>query len=52
LTLGFVESFFRGQTTQTRAAALLPALPLPLEVEYALLARYPGPRVTLEKSSR
>lgn len=45
LTLGAVEAFFRGDTTQTRIAALLPALPVPLEVNYALLERYPGPRV-------
>jgi hypothetical protein len=42
LTLGLVESFFQGQTTHTRIAALLPALPMPLEVVYALLERYPG----------
>lgn len=47
LTLGAAESFFRGDTTQTRIAALLPALPLPLEVNYALLERYPGPRRAL-----
>ena len=47
LTLGAVESFFRGDTTQTRIAALLPALPLPLECTYALLERYPGPRRAL-----
>lgn len=43
LTLGAFEAFFRGETTQTRIATLLPALPLPLEVYYALLERYPGP---------
>lgn len=43
LTLGVVEAFFRGDTTQTRIASLLPALPLPLNVDYALLERYPGP---------
>jgi hypothetical protein len=42
LTIGLAESFFRGQTTHTRIASLLPALPLPLEVYYALLERYPG----------
>ncbi len=47
LTLGAVEAFFRGDTTQTRIAALLPALPLPLETTYALLERYPGPRRAL-----
>lgn len=44
LTLGTVEAFFRGQTTQTRIAGLLAALPMPLEVHYALLERYPGAR--------
>ncbi len=42
-TLGLAESFFRGQTTQTRIAGLLIALPAPLEVHYALLEHYPGP---------
>jgi hypothetical protein len=52
LTLGLVESFFRGQTTHTRIAGLLRALPMPLEVHYALLERYPGPKnVPKNKSS-
>lgn len=41
-TLHLVEAFFRGNTRQTRIAALLPALPMGLEVYYALLERYPG----------
>lgn len=41
-TLSLVEAFFRGDTRQTRIAALLPALPMGLEVHYALLERYPG----------
>ena len=41
-TLHLVEAFFRGNTRQTRIAALLPALPMALEVYYALLERYPG----------
>lgn len=44
LTLRLAEAFFRGETTQTRIAGLLPALPMPLEVHYALLERYPGGR--------
>ncbi len=43
-TIGFTEAFFRGQTTQTRIASVLPALPLSLEMTYALLERYPGPQ--------
>lgn len=52
LTLGLVESFFRGQTTHTRIAGLLPALPMPLEVHYALLERYPGPKIVPKEKSR
>jgi Tfp pilus assembly protein PilF len=44
LTLGFVEAFFRGETTQIRATSMLPPLPLSLEMTYALIERYPGPR--------
>lgn len=51
LTLAFVEAFFRGQTTQTRAASLLPALPLSLELTYAMLERYSGPRVAVTPPS-
>lgn len=41
--LGVVEAFFRGQTAQRRITSVLPFLPLPLEVTYALLERYPPP---------
>lgn len=51
LTLGAVEAFFRGQTTRTRISGLLPALPMPLEVHYALLERYPGPRTPAPAAS-
>jgi hypothetical protein len=37
-----VEAFFRGQSNATRITSFLPALPMPLEVNYALIARYPG----------
>ena len=37
-----VEAFFRGRSTSTRVTSLLPSLPLPLEVNYALIERYPG----------
>jgi hypothetical protein len=38
-----VESFFHGQVADTRAVTFLPFLPVPLEVTYALIERYPGP---------
>ncbi len=44
-TLGLASAFFRGDTPLTRVSAILPALPVPLEVNYALLERFPGPRV-------
>jgi hypothetical protein len=37
-----VEAFFRGTSSSTRITSFLPVLPLPLEVNYALIARYPG----------
>ncbi|MBS0633073.1 MAG: hypothetical protein JSS11_14265 [Verrucomicrobia bacterium] len=40
--LGLMESFFRGDGGQTRVSVFLPAMPMPLEVTYALLERYPG----------
>ena len=43
--LSAVEAFFRGQSSATRITSFLPALPLPLEVNYALIARYPGTAV-------
>jgi len=41
--LSAVEAFFRGRSGATRITAFLPALPVPLEVNYALIARYPSP---------
>jgi hypothetical protein len=41
--LASVEDFFRGRSSATRITALVPGLPLPLEVNYALITRYPGP---------
>jgi hypothetical protein len=41
--LAGVEAFFRGRSGATRITSLLPALPMPLEVNYALISRYPGP---------
>jgi hypothetical protein len=46
VALSFVEAFFRGETTDRRIHAFLPILPLPLEVTYALIERYPLPAVT------
>ncbi len=46
-TLGLAAAFFRGDTPLTRVSAILPALPVPLEVNYALLERFPGPRAQL-----
>ena len=40
--LASVEAFFRGRSATTRVTSLLPALPLPLELNYALISRYPG----------
>ncbi len=45
VALNFVEAFFRGETTDRRIHAFLPILPLPLEVTYALIERYPLPPV-------
>lgn len=41
-----VEAFFRGTSTDRRATSFLPYLPVPLEVTYALIDRYPGMRPT------
>ena len=40
--LGATEAFFRGDSNETSILPFLPSLPLPLEVTYALLERYPG----------
>lgn len=42
-TLDAVESFFRGESAAMRITTFLPVLPLPLEIDYALIDRYPGP---------
>jgi hypothetical protein len=42
LALNVVGAFFRNASPTARISSLLPALPLPLEVNYALLERYPG----------
>jgi hypothetical protein len=40
--LSLVESFFLGETAEKRITSFLPILPLPLEINYALIERYPG----------
>lgn len=40
--LNLVEAFFRGETAEKRITSFLPILPLPLEINYALIERYPG----------
>jgi hypothetical protein len=44
IALGMVESFFNVEMADRPVTNLLPLLPLPLEVTYALLERYPPPR--------
>jgi hypothetical protein len=46
LALTAVEAFFRSGNSAERITTLLPVLPLPLEVDYALIERYPGRRST------
>ena len=43
VALDVVVSFFRGETVEKRITTFLPILPLPLEINYALIERYPGP---------
>ncbi len=41
--LVLVEAFFLGRTVERRVTSFLPILPLPLEMTYALIERYPSP---------
>ncbi len=43
LALVVVEAFFRGETSERRITSVLPFLPLPIEVSYALIERYAKP---------
>ncbi|MBC7367796.1 MAG: hypothetical protein H7343_13460 [Undibacterium sp.] len=43
LRLNLVADFFNNESAALRIATFLPILPVPLEVTYALLERYPGP---------
>lgn len=45
-----VESFFRGKLSDTRATSFLPFLPVPLEVCYALIERFPGKPSTPQRA--
>lgn len=47
-----VESFFRGRTTSDRITSILPMVPLPIEVTYALIERYPGKAVTAKRVAK
>ncbi len=42
-TISAFEEFFKGTSTQRRVISFLPSLPLPLELTYAMLERYPPP---------
>lgn len=42
VALSGVEAFFRGEMVDRRVTNFLPILPLPLEINYALIERYPG----------
>ncbi len=46
IALAMVESFFRDTSPDRKATSFLPYLPVPTEVAYALIERYPGPRAT------
>lgn len=52
--LVLVEAFFRGQTAERRITSVLPFLPLPTEVNYALIERFAPPQggVTLNTSPK
>ena len=43
LRLNLVEEFFNNESSAKRISTFLPILPVPLEVTYALLERYPSP---------
>jgi hypothetical protein len=43
IALTVVEAFFQGKTAERRITSILPILPLPLEVTYALIERFGNP---------
>ena len=52
LRLNLVADFFNNESAAQRIATFLPILPVPLEVTYALLDRYPGTSRPLPASRR
>jgi hypothetical protein len=47
VALILVQRFFQGQTAERHITSFLPILPLPIEVTYALIERYPAPVQTV-----
>ncbi len=48
IAVSAVEAFFRGQTGAEKITTFLPVIPLPIEINYALIERYsPPPRVSV-----
>ena len=46
IALSVIEAFFRGETGAEKITTFLPAIPLPIEIDYALIERYsPPPRM-------
>jgi hypothetical protein len=43
VALILVEGFFTGKIVERRIASILPILPIPIEISYALIERYPSP---------
>jgi plasmid stabilization system protein ParE len=50
LAVQLVENFFQADSGETRANSFLPFLPVPLEVTYALLERYPAAQAKVPAS--
>lgn len=50
VALDALETFYRDKSADKRITAFLPVLPLPLEVNYALIERYPGSTRAAAKS--
>jgi hypothetical protein len=43
VALVLVQAFFQGKTPERSITSFLPILPIPIEVTYALIERYPAP---------
>ncbi len=52
IALSVVEAFFQGKTAERRITSILPILPLPLEVTYALIERFGDPTLPAKSGSR